>query len=138
MPLTGTDRWRIVWKHNCGPVSYSVAEFDRLLRYDLRCEWPRLAVHVRALARGCDAVWLHHWATLGEGLVRELAREAPVTLWLHDAFTTCPRYFRSPPRADLACPEGSQLAPCLECLQPDAGGLAPRALAAGLESLQAG
>lgn len=38
MPLEGSDRWRILWKHNCDPVAYSVAEFDRLLRYGLRCE----------------------------------------------------------------------------------------------------
>jgi glycosyltransferase involved in cell wall biosynthesis len=105
--------------------------------YDLRCDWPRLCALVRERVRGSDAVWLHHWATLGAGLVRELAREAPVTLWLHDAFAGCPRFFRAPPQGHV-CPEDSALGACVACVAPELPGREERAVAADLARRQAG
>jgi glycosyltransferase involved in cell wall biosynthesis len=85
-------------------------------RFDLGCAWPRLAELAREAARGCDLAWVHHWSTLGSGLVRAFALDMPVVLWLHDAFAACPRFFRASPIAGLACPRADELAPCVTCL----------------------
>ena len=105
-------------------------------RFDLLLDWPRLRARVRGLARGADAVWLHHWATLGGGLVRELAREATVSLWLHDAFAVCPRFFRHPP-AGHACPDDSRLAACVGCVREAAPERDERVVAVALARRQA-
>jgi glycosyltransferase involved in cell wall biosynthesis len=44
-----------------------------------------------------DVVHVHHWANLGDDLVRRAVRNgARVVVTLHDFFTTCALYFRTP------------------------------------------
>lgn len=87
--------------------------------YDVELLRPRLLAHALDLARGRDLVHVHHWSSFGVDLVRALAAERPVAVTLHDLFATCPRFFRVPAVAGLACPPRGALDPCLACIEPD-------------------
>jgi glycosyltransferase involved in cell wall biosynthesis len=106
--------------------------------YDLELARPRLAALVAAEVAGADLVHVHHWSTLGGALVRELSREAPVVVTLHDLFTTCPRFFRVPVWPVERCPARGDFEPCVRCCEPDAGGLSRAELARGLAARAAG
>jgi len=58
----------------------------------------------------------------------------PVVVTLHDLFTTCPRFFRIPHPSVTSCPQPGDLDPCVRCVAPDAGGMTPAALEAGLST----
>lgn len=90
--------------------------------YDLEILRPRIAHLVADAVRGADIVHLHHWFTLTSTLVRALRPGAPVIVSLHDAFATCPRFFRRAPDPALDCPPPNEFAACARCVAPDAGG----------------
>ena len=118
-------------------ISITVLPRRRDEPYDLELVRPRLAASVEREIQGAERVHLHHWSTLAGDLVRRLSARAPVVVSLHDDFTTCPRFFRSPPNAELACPAGGEPAAaahstCARCLAPDAPGLSHEALCEGL------
>lgn len=102
--------------------------------YDLTLERPRLAALYRGLACEAELVHVHHWSTLTGSLVRDLGRERPVVVTLHDSFATCPRFFRVPVAPVERCPERGDIEPCVRCIAPDAGGAAPEALRTGLRA----
>ena len=102
--------------------------------FDLALARPRLERVACGLVEGCDVAHVHHWTTLSSGLVRALSAETPVVVTLHDAFSACPRSFRSPPDPGVRCPQGVGHVPCVRCLLPDAGGLDEPELVAGLRS----
>lgn len=61
----------------------------------------------------------HHGATLSLDLVRAaVSRGAKTVMFLHDLWTTCPRYFRIPPPG-MACPTGADRGNCTPCAQKD-------------------
>ncbi|MCK6448672.1 MAG: glycosyltransferase [Planctomycetes bacterium] len=91
--------------------------------YDLEILRPRLAHAVLEAVRGVDIVHVHHWFTLSSNLARTLSEEAPVVITLHDAFATCPRFFRRSPDPALACPPPDEFAACARCVAPDAPGI---------------
>ena len=104
-------------------------------RYDLTLERPRLMALLEAECAGADLVHAHHWSTLDGGLVQRLSRKRPVVLSLHDLFVTCPRFFRVPhPSVDHCPPQGWELASCVRCVLPDAGGTPEAELELGLEA----
>jgi len=70
--------------------------------------------------RGFDLVHLHHWSSLGGGLVRHLVPKLPVVLSLHDHYASCPLFFRSAP-AGVVCPGSRPTQACLRCLQGSHG-----------------
>ncbi len=85
--------------------------------YGLDIERPRLQKVFDDLctAEGIDVVHVNHWSTLTDGLVRgarAAGRAAVVTL--HDVWTTCPRFFRSPP-GGITCPIGAERDACAHC-----------------------
>lgn len=101
--------------------------------YDLALARPRMAALVASLTEAADLVHVHHHSTLHGTLVQSLARaDRPVVMSLHDLFVTCPRWFRVPPDAEIACGEHDQFEPCVACVRPDAGGLPDDALLQGL------
>lgn len=78
----------------------------------------------RELERVIDAVnpdiveW-HHGATLSLDLVQAAAaRGAKVIMFLHDLWTSCPRFFRMAP-GGLACPTGGDRDACVPCVNLD-------------------
>ncbi len=104
--------------------------------FDLTLDRPRIGALLQAEAEGADLVHLHHAATLVGDPVRRLARGAPVVWTWHDHFATCPRFFRWRPDGG-SCPEPEDLArgavgECVACVAPDAPGIGPEVLAAGL------
>lgn len=96
--------------------------------YDLEILRPRVTHAVLEAVRGADVVHLHHWFTLSSSLVRALAGGAPVVVTLHDAFATCPRFFRSAPDPALACPPPGEFAACARCVAPEAPARTPAEL----------
>ncbi len=100
--------------------------------FDLELERPRIEVLVEDALEGCELVHLHHWATLSQRLVRRLAPSLPVVVTLHDAFATCPRFFRASPLG-LVCPPRGEFANCARCIAPEAGPVTPAELEARLE-----
>jgi len=87
---------------------------------------PRILALVRNLLvrEQPDIVHVHSTASLGSGvttLAHEL--ELPVVMTFHDLWVTCARYFRVP-AGGVACPTGTDRAPCVVCvndaLQTDA------------------
>ncbi len=66
-----------------------------------------------------DAVHVHHWATLGWDLLqRAAALGIPGIATLHDLWTTCPRFFRRPPK-NVRCPIDAGREPCAPCVGQD-------------------
>jgi len=112
----------VLWDHH-GELQLARLPRRSSEAYDLELSRPRLDELVVRLAEGADVAHVHHWSTLSSGLVRCLSRERPVALTLHDAFSSCARFFRSPPDPALTCPRGDVTVPCVSCLAPDAGGL---------------
>ncbi|MCC6406052.1 MAG: glycosyltransferase [Planctomycetes bacterium] len=96
--------------------------------YDLEILRPRIAHLVADAVRGADVVHVHHWFTLTSNLVRVLAAQVPVVVSLHDAFATCPRFFRCAPEPAIACPPPGAFTACARCVAPDAPGNAPAEL----------
>ncbi|MCA8943495.1 MAG: glycosyltransferase, partial [Planctomycetes bacterium] len=85
--------------------------------YGLSIERPRLQRVFDELcdAESVDVVHVHHWSTLTDRLVRSAraaGRAAVATL--HDVWTTCPRFFRSPPDG-IECPSGASRDSCAHC-----------------------
>ncbi len=91
--------------------------------YDLELERPRVSRLVHELVGEADVVHVHHWSTLTGTLVRDLSRERPVVLTLHDLFATCPRFFRVPVRPVERCPQRGDFVPCARCVAVDAPGI---------------
>lgn len=108
--------------------------------YDLELDRPRLMLRVREETSGADVVHVHHWSTFALGLVRDLARDGPVVVTLHDHFASCPRFFRTSPIENLACPPRGQHEACARCIAAHAPGVGPdvlqRALAARHSALE--
>ncbi len=100
--------------------------------FDLELERPRVEALIEDALAGCDLVHLHHWATLSQRLVRRLAPTRPVVVTLHDAFASCPRFFRASPLG-LACPPRGEFANCARCIAPEAGSATPAELDVRLE-----
>ncbi|MFT5287950.1 MAG: glycosyltransferase involved in cell wall biosynthesis [Planctomycetota bacterium] len=105
-------------------------------RYDLLLERPRVLELVQSAAADADIVHIHGWATLAGNMARALSDNHRVVLSLHDLFVTCPRFFRLPHPSVDACPERGDVEPCVRCVQPDALGLGPEVLRAGLVQRQ--
>ncbi len=95
--------------------------------FDLELARPRVEELVSKCLAGCDIVHLHHWSTLSQRLVRSLALKHPVLVTLHDAFATCPRFFRSSPLR-LVCPPRKEFATCARCIEPNARPFTPEQL----------
>jgi len=89
--------------------------------YGLEIGRPRvLEVEERLLREHeVEVVHLHHWASLSSSTMR-MARQLGLTgvVTLHDAWTTCPRFFRSAPDG-ITCPEGVDREPCAPCVKKD-------------------
>ncbi len=124
--VSGTDRPHagkdVLWERVDGvPVAF----LPRLPHeaYDLELERPRLAPLIRELVRGAELVHMHHWSTLTGSLARDLARERPVVVTLHDLFVTCPRFFRVPVAPVERSPEPGDFEPCARCIAVDAPGI---------------
>lgn len=68
---------------------------------------------------GVEVVHLHHWASLSSGTLRR-ARDCGIATvaTLHDAWTTCPRFFRRAPEG-VTCPQGDDREPCAPCVKID-------------------
>ena len=104
----------------------TVAGFElvRLLRrpeegVGLHLARPRLCEAAASALADFDVVHVHHTHTLSDHLVRELSRDKPVILHLHDHFFTCPRFFRTAPAGHGPCPTGTELGGCASCVAPD-------------------
>ncbi|HUR27733.1 MAG TPA: glycosyltransferase, partial [Planctomycetota bacterium] len=95
--------------------------------FDLELARPRVETLVAQCLEDRDVVHLHHWSTLSQRLVRVLAPQRPVLVTLHDAFATCPRFFRSSPLG-LACPPRGSFENCARCIEPEARPLTPAEL----------
>ena len=85
--------------------------------YGLNLERPRVqrVFDELCVAESIDVVHVHHWSTLTDRLVRgarAAGRAAVATL--HDVWTTCPRFFRSPPDG-ITCPSGAGRDECAHC-----------------------
>lgn len=130
VPHAGRD---VLWDRD---GSVEVARLPRLSSepWQLELARPRLEQLAARLAEGADVAHLHHWSTLSSGLARALALERPVVITLHDAFSSCARYFRRPSDPALTCPRGDVTVPCVRCLAPDASGLGDEQLARALEA----
>jgi len=87
--------------------------------YDLHYTRPRMVDLVLGECAGADWVHAHHWFPFGCELIRPLARQFRVALTFHDLFSTCPRFFRTSPNPELACPERGDFAACMECVAPE-------------------
>jgi glycosyltransferase involved in cell wall biosynthesis len=82
------------------------------------------------------AVHVHHWSTLGMGLVLQAkAMGIPVMITLHDLWTCCPRFFRTP-RKGVRCPAGADREDCVTCISPDLGDPDPKELTLRFERRQ--
>lgn len=80
---------------------------------------PRLLalLRQRLAASRPDVVHVHSFASLGLGigaLCRELS--LPMVCTFHDLWTTCARYFRLP-MPGITCPDGTDRAACVTCVQ---------------------
>jgi len=95
--------------------------------FDLELARPRVETLVSYALEGCELVHLHHWSTLSQRLVRRLAPRVPVLVTLHDAFATCPRFFRASPLR-LVCPPRGEFETCARCVEPNARPLTPAEL----------
>lgn len=63
-----------------------------------------------------DLVHAHSLSGWGGGQLQQArALGVPSLLTFHDAWVTCPRYFRSPPEG-IVCPTGAGRAPCVPCV----------------------
>ncbi|HKD99722.1 MAG TPA: glycosyltransferase [Planctomycetota bacterium] len=84
------------------------------LRPWIRAEVERVVDGIRP-----DVIEWHHGSTLSLDLVRATKRAGvPVVMFLHDLWTSCPRFFRIPP-AGIRCPEGGDRTPCAPCVGRD-------------------
>lgn len=83
---------------------------------------PRIesAVVNAAQAFAPDVCHVHHWHALTPTLVRTLATIAPVVVTLHDAYPTCPRFFRTRTPPELCAPT-TTAEDCAACLEADLG-----------------
>jgi glycosyltransferase involved in cell wall biosynthesis len=89
--------------------------------YDLLLERPRLRRALVELCASAELVHVHHWTTLDGALVRSLvAPGRPVVLSLHDHFSSCARFFRTPVAGVERCPEAGDVEPCVRCCAADA------------------
>jgi glycosyltransferase involved in cell wall biosynthesis len=87
--------------------------------FDLELARPRVEALVSKCFSGCELVHLHHWSTLSQRLVRKLAPMHPVLVTLHDAFASCPRFFRASPLG-LDCPPRGEFSNCARCIETQA------------------
>lgn len=111
---SGTDVGR---EEHAGVAVHRI--FKHLDEWDHQgCVRPRILGIVRALleAQRPDVVHVHSTAALGTGCV-PIARELgiPVVMTFHDLWTTCARYFRLP-MPGITCPQGTDRAPCVGCV----------------------
>ncbi len=91
--------------------------------YHLELDYPSVLVQIDQILEEekPGAVHIHHWSTLGMGLVqRAKAKGIPAIVSLHDLWTCCPRFFRTP-RKGVRCPAGAERADCVTCISPDLG-----------------
>ncbi|HHI80200.1 MAG TPA: glycosyltransferase [Planctomycetes bacterium] len=115
----------------------------RLLRdpeetYNLELDFGSVGDRIEAILdkEKPDAAHIHHWSTLGMGLVqRAKARGIPAIVSLHDLWTCCPRFFRTP-RKGVRCPAGAERENCVRCISPDLGDPDPGALERRFERRQ--
>ena len=115
-PWAGTDVLRS--ELDGIPVAHLPRKGDE--SYDLALARPRLCELLRREVQGAELVHVHHWSTLSSRTVREVARDAPVALTLHDFFATCPRFFRVSPVHGLDCPPRGSFGACVRCVEFEA------------------
>ncbi len=134
--VSGTDRPHagedVLWERVDGLADAFLPRLPHEA-YDLELERPRIEPLVRELVRGAELVHVHHWSTLTGSLARDLARERPVVLTLHDLFVTCPRFFRVPVAPVERSPEPGDFESCARCVAVDAPGIRLEALRERLE-----
>ncbi len=91
--------------------------------YNLELDFPTAKVQIDRILEEekPGAVHIHHWSTLGMGLVQKAkAKGIPSIISLHDLWTCCPRFFRTP-RKGVRCPAGAERENCVTCISPDLG-----------------
>jgi len=101
------------------PVAFLPRHADEV--YGLELARPRLEALVLREAGDADLVHVHHWSTLSGRIVRTLAPQCPVVVTLHDAFVSCPRFFRLAPGATGSCGPEVGPAACASCVAPELG-----------------